>query len=143
ARPQGQKRRAERPSDEGDEICALRRLQREQRPSSYVFVTERDGPMTPKAFSCAVRPDRGSGQDAVPDLSAHVPPRLRLCPGQCQLRHSCIASTWFAPRSWRRIVQGLLAIDYYGCPAGTFRRTVDFPRCERREGTIAMPRAIM
>jgi integrase len=35
---------------QGDEIRALRRLQREQGPSSYVFMTERDGPMTPKAF---------------------------------------------------------------------------------------------
>ena len=29
---------------------ALRRLQREQGLSSHVFMTERDGPMTPKAF---------------------------------------------------------------------------------------------
>jgi integrase len=35
---------------QGDEIHALRRLQREQGPSSHVFMTERDGPMTPKAF---------------------------------------------------------------------------------------------
>jgi site-specific recombinase XerD len=35
---------------QGDEIRALRRLQREQGPSSHVFMTERDGPMTPKAF---------------------------------------------------------------------------------------------
>jgi integrase len=35
---------------QGDEIRALRRLQREQAPSSHVFMTERDGPMTPKAF---------------------------------------------------------------------------------------------
>jgi site-specific recombinase XerD len=34
---------------QGDEIRALRRLQREQGPSSHVFMTERDGPMTPKA----------------------------------------------------------------------------------------------
>jgi type 1 fimbriae regulatory protein FimE len=34
----------------GDEIRALRRLQREQGSSSHVFMTERDGPMTPKAF---------------------------------------------------------------------------------------------
>ena len=31
-------------------IRALRRLQREQGPSSHVFMTERGGPMTPKAF---------------------------------------------------------------------------------------------
>ena len=35
---------------QGDEIRALRRLQREQGRSSHVFMTERDGPMTPKAF---------------------------------------------------------------------------------------------
>ena len=35
---------------QGDEIRALRRMQREQAPSSHVFMTERDGPMTPKAF---------------------------------------------------------------------------------------------
>ena len=35
---------------QGDEIRAVRRLQREQGPSSHVFMTERDGPMTPKAF---------------------------------------------------------------------------------------------
>jgi hypothetical protein len=35
---------------QGDEIHALRRLQREQGLSSHVFMTERDGPMTPKAF---------------------------------------------------------------------------------------------
>jgi type 1 fimbriae regulatory protein FimE len=34
----------------GDEIRALQRLQREQGLSSHVFMTERDGPMTPKAF---------------------------------------------------------------------------------------------
>src|SRR5262245_30776020 len=35
---------------QGDEIRALRRLQGEQGPSSHLFMTERDGPMTPKAF---------------------------------------------------------------------------------------------
>jgi hypothetical protein len=35
---------------QGDEIRALRRLHREQVLASHVFMTERDGPMTPKAF---------------------------------------------------------------------------------------------
>jgi integrase len=35
---------------QGDEIRALRRLQREQRPSAHVFQSERGGPMTPKSF---------------------------------------------------------------------------------------------
>src|SRR6516165_6410560 len=34
----------------GEEMRALRRLQREQGASSHVFMTERDGPITPKAF---------------------------------------------------------------------------------------------
>src|SRR4029450_1277874 len=37
-------------SMQGDEIRTLRRLKREQGPSSHVFMTERGGPMTPKAF---------------------------------------------------------------------------------------------
>jgi integrase len=35
---------------QGDEIRALRRLQREQPPGSHVFTSERGGPMTPKSF---------------------------------------------------------------------------------------------
>jgi type 1 fimbriae regulatory protein FimB/type 1 fimbriae regulatory protein FimE len=35
---------------QGDEIRALRRLQREQGPSPHVFVSERGGPISPKSF---------------------------------------------------------------------------------------------
>jgi integrase len=35
---------------QGDEIRALRRLQREQPPGPHVFATERGGPMAPKSF---------------------------------------------------------------------------------------------
>ena len=35
---------------QGDEIRALRRLQREQQPGPHVFTSERGGPMTPKSF---------------------------------------------------------------------------------------------
>ena len=38
---------------QGDEIRALRRLQREQGPGSHVFVSERGGQMTPKSFGNA------------------------------------------------------------------------------------------
>ena len=34
----------------GDEIRALRRLRRENQQSPFAFMTERDGPMTPKSF---------------------------------------------------------------------------------------------
>jgi type 1 fimbriae regulatory protein FimB/type 1 fimbriae regulatory protein FimE len=35
---------------QGDELRALRRLQREQPPGLHVFTSERGGPMTPKSF---------------------------------------------------------------------------------------------
>jgi site-specific recombinase XerD len=35
---------------QGDELWALRRLQREQGPSPHVFVSERGAPMAPKSF---------------------------------------------------------------------------------------------
>jgi type 1 fimbriae regulatory protein FimB/type 1 fimbriae regulatory protein FimE len=39
---------------QGDEIRALRRLQREQRPGPFVFCSERGGPMTAKSFHTLV-----------------------------------------------------------------------------------------
>lgn len=40
----------------GDELRALRRLQREQKPrSNFVFTTERGGPMTPDALNRMVK----------------------------------------------------------------------------------------
>ena len=36
---------------QGDELRALRRLMREQEPSSHLFTTERGGPMTAKGFN--------------------------------------------------------------------------------------------
>jgi hypothetical protein len=50
-------------------------------------MTERNGPMTPKAFH-ALLSDRGSGQDAIPDTSAHAAAWLRLRPGQRRPRHT-------------------------------------------------------
>ena len=42
---------------QGDEIRALRRLQREQGPSSHVFMTERDGPIADQhRFPMRIRP---------------------------------------------------------------------------------------
>ena len=35
---------------QGDELRALRRLQREQPPGPHVFTSERGGPMAPKSF---------------------------------------------------------------------------------------------
>jgi site-specific recombinase XerD len=50
-RAEGEERLAECPPDAGRrDTRALRRLHREQGLSSHVFMSERDGPMTPKAF---------------------------------------------------------------------------------------------
>jgi len=35
-----------------------------------------------------IRSDRGSGQNAIPDTSAHAAAWLRLCPSQCRPRHT-------------------------------------------------------
>jgi integrase len=66
---------------QGDEIRALRRLQREQEPSSHVFMTERGGPMTPKAFHALFG---RIGTRAKMPFPIHPPPRLRLCACQCR-----------------------------------------------------------
>jgi site-specific recombinase XerD len=50
ARPQEQKGHPSVHPMEGDEIRALRRLQREQETAPYVFISERGGPMSAKSF---------------------------------------------------------------------------------------------
>src|SRR5215471_16552791 len=40
-----------------------------------------------QGLPCAIRSDRGSGQDAIPDTSAHAAAWLRLCPSQRRPRH--------------------------------------------------------
>jgi integrase len=61
---------------QGDEIRALRRLQRDQQPSAHVFATERGGPMTPKGFNTLFR---RIGERA--DMPFPVHPHM--------LRHAC------------------------------------------------------
>jgi integrase len=45
-------------------------------------------PNDAEGLSCPVREDRCSGQNAIPDPSAHAAPWLRLCAGECGTRHS-------------------------------------------------------
>src|SRR5712672_319564 len=40
---------------QGDELRALRRLQREQAPGPHVFVSERGAPMAPKSFHAMIQ----------------------------------------------------------------------------------------
>jgi integrase len=61
---------------QGDEIRALRRLQRDQQPSAHVFATERGGSMTPKGFNTLFR---RIGERA--DMPFPVHPHM--------LRHAC------------------------------------------------------
>src|SRR5215468_6826753 len=66
---------------QGDEIRALRRLEREQGPSSHVFMTERGGPMTPKAFHALFGRIGGRAKMQFP-IHPHMLRHLRLCPSQ-------------------------------------------------------------
>jgi type 1 fimbriae regulatory protein FimB/type 1 fimbriae regulatory protein FimE len=68
---------------QGDEIRALRRLHREQGLSSHVFMSERDGPMTPKAFHALFGRIGERAKMPFPVRPpSHVEARLRLCPSQ-------------------------------------------------------------
>jgi hypothetical protein len=89
---------------QGDEIRALRRLQREQGPSSRVHDGAR-GADDAEGFPCVVRPDRDPGEDAFSDPSAHAAPRLRLCPSQCRPRYAQIAGL---PRAQEHPAYGAL-----------------------------------
>ena len=73
---------------QGDEIRALRRLQREQGASSHVFMTERDGPMTPKAFHALFGRIGARAKMQFPIHPAHAATRLRLCPSERGPRHT-------------------------------------------------------
>ena len=61
---------------QGDEIRALRRLQREQAPGPHVFASERGGPITPKSFG-----------NAFARLGKRA--RMRLFIHPHMLRHGC------------------------------------------------------
>jgi hypothetical protein len=74
----------------GHELRALRRLQREQKPkSTFVFTTERGGPMTPDALNRMVkRLGGGSKLLGFPHPCPHASARVRLQIGQRWPRHS-------------------------------------------------------
>jgi hypothetical protein len=95
---------------QGEEIRALRRLQREQGASSHVFMTERDGPMTPRH---SMRYSAGSqsgpkwpSQSALTccGTAAATPwPMPATIPGRCRRGSDTrISSTRCATPNWRR-----------------------------------------
>jgi hypothetical protein len=77
----------------GDEIRALRRLQREQGPSSHVFMTERDGPMTPRRST-------GCSAESVPGLICRSG-CIRTCSGMAAAMRSPTPAT--IPERYRLI----------------------------------------
>ena len=63
----------------GDELRALRRLQREQEPkSNFVFTTERGGSMAPDSLGKLVKRLGKGSELRLQRPSAHVAARLRL-----------------------------------------------------------------
>jgi integrase len=71
----------------GTELRALRRLQREQEPGRYLFMSERDAPMSPVGFRAHDGQARQGRQDAFPGASAHAAPCRRLQAGGPRRRH--------------------------------------------------------
>jgi hypothetical protein len=96
---------------QGDEIRALRRLQREQGAVLERLYDRAGRADDAQSIPCAIRPDRRAGQNAVPSPPSHVEARLRLRVGQCRPRHRALqawaatktSSTRCATPSWRRI----------------------------------------
>jgi integrase len=72
----------------GDELRALRRLERQQHPhSTFLFTTERGGPMTPDALNRMVK-RLGGEAPRLPPPCPHASAGVRLQIGQRWPRHS-------------------------------------------------------
>ena len=62
----------------GTELRALRRLQREQEPGRYLFMSERGAPNECRRVSAHDGQARQGRQDALPSPSSHAAPCLRV-----------------------------------------------------------------
>src|SRR3982074_2694249 len=71
----------------GDELRALRRLQRESGPSPFVFVSERGSPFTTAGFARMIERAAVAAGLKTQGASTHAAPRLRLRSGQQGPRH--------------------------------------------------------
>ena len=72
----------------GDELRALRRLQREQEPKSpFVFTSERGAPFSTAGFARMIERAGSEAQAGLQGPSAHAAPCLRLRTGQQRARH--------------------------------------------------------
>ena len=83
----------------GTELRALRRLQREQEPGRYVFMSERGAPMSAVGFRRMMGRLRQGRQDPIPGPSAHAPPCRRVQAGKSGRRYE-IASAIPRPQKY-------------------------------------------
>ena len=138
SRPPGQAGHAKpRTQSRGDELRALRRLQREQEPKSpFVFTSERDAPFTTAGFARMVERAGMRLRVRLQGPPPHAAPCLRLRAGQQGPRHAGAPSLPRAQehpahralhRTGADAVQGLLAIGL----SGSQGRLIDGcgPRC--------------
>jgi integrase len=119
---------------QGDELRALRRLQREQLSWPHVFVSERGAPMAPKSFHAMIqrlgeragmRPSR-----SIPtccDTAAATSLRIRgTIPGRCKRGSgTVIFSTRCAIPNWRQIGSGTFGESEISKAPGIGRASVD------------------
>src|SRR5262244_2736921 len=91
-RPQGEERLAECPPDAGrGDTRAAASAARTGAVLARLY--DRAGRADDaQGLPCAIRSDRGSSQDAIPDTSPHAAAWLRLCPSQRRPRHAGTAS---------------------------------------------------
>jgi integrase len=81
----------------GDELRALQRLQREQKPRSpFVFTSERAAPFSTAGFARMI--ERAGGEAKVQGTPTHAAARLRLCASQQGSRHARAASLPWTPQ---------------------------------------------
>ena len=103
----------------GDELRALRRLQREQEPKSpFVFTSERGAPFTTAGFARMVERAGKEAKFSLQGAPAHASARLRLRAREQGARHAGAASLSWPPqhpahgalhRTVADAVQGFLA----------------------------------
>ena len=121
----------------GDELRALRKLQREQEPKSpFVFTSERGSPFTTAGFARMVERAGEAAGFKFKAAPAHVAARLRLRAGEQGPRHAGFAGL-FGPQqhpahgSLHRIVagsvQGLLAMMLSDAELGALVRGANEP----------------
>ena len=83
----------------GDELRALRRLQRDQEPKSpFVFTSERGAPFTTAGFARMVERAGAAAELGLQGTSSHAPACLRLRVGQQGPRHQGAAGLSRAPQ---------------------------------------------